>query len=349
MSSDKIYLTMHNYVQMREQCEKDRTISASVLDEFLIYYSAARDKTAIEFDTRLSRFARGTQRMPAQWKGFSKSQYIAHRIFRQRGLIHKYLNQAGVKERSAEEYDFLCRMARNPWRFSFMEVKAAPEPDFFDMEDVFTGDSYLVHSPSISNILTSHRPLLWFNLISFNGFCWQTFGTVVYFNSFDPDDIFFFATELRPAIDSATDLIKDLEENPVPYMCLFSGGDYPLIESRGQEVVMVTSTIEAMLTDVRKLEDKFKLERAKGVLKMSHHRWSEPPDLANAYYEEAEGILQLTALTDRGYEKLSELLAPYVANLPAEPEIRIHMPMLTVIKNLLGKEPDLIPYSSFFE
>jgi hypothetical protein len=53
----------------------------------------------------------------------------------------------------------------------------------------------------------------------FNGACWQTFGPVVPFRSFQPDDIFFFATELNLFIETEEDLMADVEENPFPYLC----------------------------------------------------------------------------------------------------------------------------------
>jgi hypothetical protein len=60
--------------------------------------------------------------------------------------------------------------------------------------------------------------LVRFNLIGFNSGCWQSFGPVTGFQCFDADDILFYATELSDVIESASDLLENLEVNPVPYM-----------------------------------------------------------------------------------------------------------------------------------
>ena len=73
----------------------------------------------------------------------------------------------------------------------------------------------------------SASPILWFNLIGFNGFCWQSFGTVVYYNGFEKEDIWFFATELNPDIEDPGEVMADLEVNPLPYMMLVSASSLP--------------------------------------------------------------------------------------------------------------------------
>ena len=108
------------------------------------------------------------------------------------------------------------------------------------MEDVFTGEHFLLYSKSIGQILREHGVSLWFNLIGFNGHCWQTYGPIGNFQSFDADDVFFYATELDRSITSEATLFNYLEKNPVPFMMLMTGANYPLIMNNGYEVVQVT-------------------------------------------------------------------------------------------------------------
>lgn len=103
-----------------------------------------------------------------------------------------------------------------------------PAEDFYTMEDVFTGKRYLLFSPGVSNILVSFKPVLWFNLLGFNGFCWQSFGPVVYYNGFEAGDIWFFATELNPDLEEPAEVPAQVESNPIPFMMLLSGSTYPL-------------------------------------------------------------------------------------------------------------------------
>jgi len=95
------------------------------------------------------------------------------------------------------------------------------------MEDVFSDQEFLLYSPGVTKTLEDQSIILWFNLISFNGACWQSFGPIGTYKSFEPDDIFFFATELNPEIADEQELLANLEENPIPYMMLLSGGNYP--------------------------------------------------------------------------------------------------------------------------
>jgi hypothetical protein len=340
---------MPDYKHLRECCENVREVSTRLIEDFLLYYSATWDKTDREFDNRFSRFKDIEMGMPSNWKKLIKAQYIAHRIFRSGGLITKYLNHSAIKNLTIDEQHFLRLMASNPWKFSFSEIRANPEPDFYEMEDVFTGEVYLLYSQSMSQILEENQVLIWFNLISFNGSCWQTYGPIINFKCFNADDIFFYATEINPAIDSDAALVKDLDEHPIRYMMLITGANYPLIQSRGYEVVQATSEIHTEKLDVQELKKNFKVEYSASVFRLSHKEWSEPPHFAEVYYGEQSGKLFLSALTDAGYLQLSRILNGFGINFPADPDIRVHLPMLTVIEKLFKRRPDLNPYAKLFE
>jgi len=340
---------MPDYNQLRELCQKGSKVSTAVIDEFILYYAAKRDKLDQEFETRISRFRHTEKGMPSNWTGLIKAQYIGHRVFKQNGLIPKYLNHAAIKDLDAEQQNYLRQMAAHPWRFSFSEIKANPASDFYEMEDVFTGANYLLYSRSVSQILKERPVLLWFNLIGFNDDCWQTYGPVTGFQSFGADDIFFYATELNGSIEREVDLMEDMENNPIPYMMLMIGSDYPLVQHGAFEVLQVTGESHSAIFDMQALKKEFRLEYAGGVFKLSHEVWSEPPHFAEAYYEEERGIIFLSALTDRGYLEMAKCLNAYAFNLAVDPDIRLHLPMLTVIKKLLKKDLELNPYSQLFE
>jgi hypothetical protein len=340
---------MSDYTLLLDRCQYVNKIFASLIDDFLVYYAARQDKVEREFESRISRFKDIEKEMPSNWKGMIKAQYIGQRIFKAGGLIHKYLNSAAVKARDAEEQEFLRTMAAYPWRFSFSEIRANPASDFYEMEDVFTGEIFLLYSPSVTRILSDHPVLLWFNLIGYNGSCWQTYGPVTAFRGFSADDIFFYATELNPAIESEADLMADVDDNPIRYMVLACGANYPLVAQQENEVVQVTGEGTYTGFDVQALRNNFRVEYAEGVFKLSHEAWSEPPHFAEAYYEEPTGKILLFALTDQGYRELSALLIAHGMEISTEPDIRLHIPMGMVIKKVLKKSPVLNPYSQLFE
>jgi len=102
-----------------------------------------------------------------------KSQFIAHRIFKEEGLISKFLNHPALRRFNKGEIDYLIQQAEQPWRFSFSVITGEPDNDFYLMEDIFSGEEFLLFSPSVSQLRSSGSPILWFNLIGFNGSCWQ--------------------------------------------------------------------------------------------------------------------------------------------------------------------------------
>ncbi len=145
---------MENFNELRKVCKETSAISGKVIDEFLLYYSAQREGLDKEMDQRLLRFRHVTKEFEKSWINLIKAQYIGHRIFRKNGFIKKYLQHAAIKELPAEQRIFLERQAAIPWRYSFSMITGNPETDFYEMEDAFTGESYLVYSPSISQILS---------------------------------------------------------------------------------------------------------------------------------------------------------------------------------------------------
>lgn len=340
---------MTDYTQWLDRCKSVNQDSSTLIDGFLVNYAAQKDKLDREFDTRLSRYKDIITEMPPSWKGLVKSQYIAHRIFREHGLIHKYLNHAAIKTLTGKEQEYLRDVAKYPWRFSFSEITANPAPDFYEMRDAFTGEVYQLYSPAITRTLSENPVLLWFNLIAYNGCCYQTFGPVIAFRGFSADDIFFYATELNPAIESGSDLLDHIDENPVRYMILAIGSNFPLIIQQEHEMVQVASEIDIVKLNTPALRADFKIEYAESVFKLTHEEWSEPPHFAEVYFAEESGELLLFALSDQGYEKVAAILNANGIDIPAEPDIRLHVSMAHVIEKVLRKEVNINPYGHLFE
>jgi hypothetical protein len=340
---------MINYNQLLDRCKYVNKISASLVDDFLVYHAAIHHKLDRVFDTKISRFKKVVKEMPSNWVGLIKAQFIAHQIFKERGLVHKYLQSAAIKSRNVDEQEYLRETAAYPWRMCFSEIRSNPASDFYEMEDVFTGDTFLLYSTSVTRLLAEHHSLLWFNLIGFNGSCWQTFGPIIPFRSFTPDDIFFYATEVNPDIQSDLDFLKHLDENPIWYMLLAAGSNFPLVFQNDNEIVHVISEIDTSIPDLQTLNKTFEIENAEKVYKLSHKLWSEPPHYAEAYYDEISETMLLSALTDKGYQELCSLLNSQGIQAPFSPDIRLHIPMIQLIKTILNRDLDLNTYSKLFE
>lgn len=272
---------MTDYNSIAAHCNSYSELSGKVIDEWLINYAAGQDKLENLFKLRLKPYANAAAKLQKSDLNMQISQFISHCVFKEGGLIKKYLNHSQVKLRTPEEFGFLEFQAANPWRFCFSVIVDQPAPDFYTMQDVFTEERFLLYSPGTgTTILQRGQVALWFNLIAYNGQCWQTFGAIMGYNSFDADDIFFFATELNPLISSDRELLEDLNRNPLPYMMLVTGAAYPITYHKKEEIVYATGDYDAPDLD---------LEAVKKSL-----RWNMPGEYTGLPRQGGGSFLTLT-------------------------------------------------------
>ncbi len=338
---------MPDYNLIKSVCEKNARISERVLDNFLIYYAEHKNKTGTEFDSKIKPFKKLTAEFPAGSQARFKSQYIAHKIFEKDGLIHKYLKHALVKNLSRDEKEFLLQQSETPWKFSFSIIKDSPHKDFYLMEDIFRGEDFLLYSPAISDIIRQTKVNIWFNLIGFNSQCWQSYGPIAHYQSFEPDDIYFFSTELEPDIETFGELVLNVEENPVPYTMLISGADLPVIIQGGKKVMFIKSYIDVSSLDVNKMKKDFKIKQKGNVLKLSlnepgHH------DLTYAYYDKDLQEMQLCAMSEEEYELLSDKIKKYHIPVPEFPDLRVSAAMYSIAGEILNQKFTFDEYEHLF-
>src|SRR5690606_9516062 len=340
---------MTNFEEIKKICEHTSRLTEAVIEDFILHYAAAKDNLAREYDQKIAAYKHATRKLEASWIRMLKSQYIVHRVFRADGLLRKYLNYAEIKRRPPGEQEFLREQLGQPWRFSFSTIIENPAPDFYRMKDVFSGESFLLYSPGTTETLREHTALLWFNLIAFNGACWQTFGPVIFYQSFDEDDIYFFATEVNVNIEDEEMLRKDVERNPVPYMLLLNGCTFPVTFNKKDELLILSSDHDLESLDTEPLKERFKVEYNAGVYSLSLKGWDAMPHFAVAYYNEAEAVLMLTAMTERGYNALVRTLNDHGLGFPDEPQIRVHPTMLATAEQIFNTKIELNPYGKLFK
>jgi hypothetical protein len=220
--------------------------------------------------------------------------------------------------------------------------------DFYMMKDIFSAEQFLLFSPGITDLIQKEHPILWLNLIGYNGMCWQSYGPIGAYKGFEPDDIFFYAMELRPGVEDETDIMEDIENNPIPYLMLLCGANYPLIFHRKDQVVQVISEFDLEKINTAELRESFKTEYNKGVYRFTLKNWGEYPHYACAYYDERAGTIVFSAMTDRGFDKLVATINGYGYDFPHEPLVRVNMSMSMTAKEILGKDVILNRYNKLF-
>jgi len=334
--------------QIKEHCEKNRILSKKVIDEFIIHYAADKARLVPEMEASIRKYKNAAGELQQAYINFLKSEYIAHRVFKKDGLIHKFLNHSAFQGLPKEQLEYLRFNAENPWRFSFAEVSSNPEDSFFKMQDVMTGEDYLLYSPGLQDSLKNSRTRLWFNLIAFNGQCWQTFGLIIPFTAFSADDIFFFATELNPKISDEEMLMDEVEKNPFPFFMLVCGAALPVITSRGHETLLCQSSDNIPGLPTEKLKNSFELAWNKNVYLLSLKELAEIPHFAQAYYNEDTRELLRTSMTAYGFKMLTRALIKNGIDLPTEADVSVSLTMLNTTEKILNRKIHLNPYESYF-
>ncbi len=342
---------MSKYANLKAFCNESSAISAKVVDDFLMFYAAKTNRLDAKTDKLLAKYKFIFKSQDPSWFRLCKAQLIVHHIFKAKGLIGKYLNHSTVTALPKEQYKWLVSQAATPWRFSFAIVVKQPSEDFFEMEDIFSSERYLLYSPSMRDLLQEHNYQLWFNLVAFNGQCWQSFGLIVGFLSFDADDIFFFATEQNPSIESDEDLLDDLEQRPLPYMMLMHGANYPVTVNNDDLIIHMAGNFHCPTLTPDELQKDFNIEKApnKALYMLGLKHMEEFPHMAIAYYDQQNSLLQLTAMTAAGYEKLRIAFVKQGILTDGFPEIAVKPSMLITAGDILRRSIEVFPYEQYFE
>lgn len=337
-----------NYSSIRKHCETASRITADLIDGFLVPFAAKRYDLERKMELQFNIYRHVFSRFRKQDVNLFKSQYIAHGIFKRGGILEKILKHPALKDITTPEREYLERQAEIPWRFSFSEMTAQPENDFFRMRDVFTGEEYLLFSRGTSLIIAEGPKSLWLNLIGFNGACWQCFGPIGAFQSFDSDDIFFFATEKNRDIEEDQQVQDDLDKDPLPYLALISGAAYPRTVSRGFETVVVMTEIDSEAPDSNVMKKKFTIEYNDGIYRYTHKKWGEFPHFAHIYYDEKEEILLFQAMTEHAFDHLVRDFNALGHGIPEIPQVRVHMQMVTTAESILKRKVVINEYEDLF-
>jgi hypothetical protein len=339
---------MSDFKKIKHICEGNSKISSKVVDEFLIYYAAERNNLEQEMNKRFAAYKHIISKFPDELTNRLKAQYIAHKIFKQDGLIKSYLNHSALKNLPDKDRNYLVSQAEHSWRFSFSIIKNNPAENFYMMEDVYSNEEYLLYSPGITKTLEYQSALLWSNLIANNGYCYQSFGPIGAYKSFEPGDIFFFATELNAGISEPEELLTNLEYDPLPYMMLVTGANIPLIYNKEDQIVNVMAEYDLDTINTNDLTKSFKSEYNEGVYRLSLNNWSDPPHFSQAYFDENQKIILLTSMTDRGFRALSEGLNKYGFDFSIDPFLRVNLSMLTTAADILKRKIRLNEYEDLF-
>jgi hypothetical protein len=343
---------MMNYQEIQQKCTAFADLSVDVLDLFLIDYHLKRTIEYSKLPGQLKKYDKQLKQLPGNALDLIIAEYAAYEIFKASGAIHKYLKNSDIVGLPKAEYQYLSDMAKHPWRFSFSMIVGTPAPGFFKMIDVFTDEEYLLYSPGIHDDIQEEKriPSLCFNLISFNGDCWQTFGIVKCFNAFTVDDVFFLAQQLNPKIELEEEVMLEVDKQCIPFILMILGSKFPKTSARGFDMLYVGATEYMEDIDDEFLAEDFDIQRKSNIIKFTFEELSLFPHNAVAYYDKKRSELSRFAMTLEGYDQMSEALIDSGIMVDPGFDFCITPAMLTTAGSILGRKPVITsPYENLFQ
>lgn len=339
-----------DFQKLKRFCESQSALSNRVIDELLIYLVAEQSGLDGEFDRQVERYGPAAARLQGPNLNLLKTQYIGQRIFRKGGLLERYLQHPALARLQVAERQFLEHQLTHPWRLCFAEIQERHPGNFFTMWDVFGQESFLLYSPGMGETLKTQTVWTWNLLVQDNGSCCQCFGPIVPFRSFTDDDLFYFAQQYEPAIQSEADLVEDLNEHPLAYMMLMAYCEFPVIVTRGFEMVFNKAVWEDVSLEGWKRPSGLQRQEKNGIELMELPDIGSFPHYAKAYYDRSGRLLTLTAMTDEGFKGLCDLFADAGLHVIPYPDVRLHNSMVIAIQDILGRSPSIYyPYGQLFE
>lgn len=338
-----------SYNKLRAVCERNSHISEQLISNFLIPYTARYKGLEKKLNQQFRVYSNVIDKFDNTTVNFFKSQCLIHKAFKEDGLIHKFLKYPAFQRFKGDERKFLLQSANVPWQYSFAEIIAQPEKDFFMMRDAFIDMEYLLFSPAMTTLNAHNDIILWSNLIGFNGSCWQSFGPIGAFKSFGADEIFIYAMEYNHSIEDFTDVYNDIEDDPMPYMLLISGANYPRIYHGKDELIQHMSEHPLNSLQPTKLKSKFESEYFDGVYRCVHRKIGEHPHFAEFYYDERLQAVAFYAMTERGFKQLMKDFNSFGYNYPVEPFFSIRKQIIPTAEEILQIKIELNDYQDHFE
>ncbi len=137
-------------------------------------------------------------------------------------------------------------------------------------------------------------------------------------------------------------------KDPMPYMMLASGMEFPITVSGTHKLRQMVAVDEIAGMDTAKLKETFSVQWNDNIYRISHEDWSGPPHFASAYFNESSGELSRYAMTEEGFRELSRMLIASGLHIDGKEDYSVGMSMLVTMQEILKKKIILKEYESLF-
>lgn len=338
-----------NYKKFTEHCLIQQQISKGVLDNFLMNFIGRKEGMVHKMDIYEQKYRHIIPLMPKSFFPSLMGEYIMGKTFSPNGLIHKYLNHVQLLSLDKEDREFLEFQSKHPWRYCFAHIVAHPTENFFKLHDAFYEDEFLIYSPGIEGYWADgHKRDLYFLLTGFNGMCHQTYGPIIPLQSFTPDDIYFYGCELFPEVDSDATLLASIYKDPMPYMMLARGMQFPTMVSSDQVLRHMVAVDEMAHIDTETLKQRFSIGWNKNIYRIRQEEWGKPPHFASAYFNEKSGELTRYAMTETGFRELTKELIKSGLKIGMNEDYSVGISMVLTMEEILRKKIKINEFEDLF-
>jgi hypothetical protein len=217
------------------------------------------------------------------------------------------------------------------------------------MKNIFTEERFLLYSPGLQKYIgddETHR--IFFLQIGFNGECWETYGLLAHYKSFQMYDFFFFARMINDNINTTEEVEKLINKDPIPFMLLFKGSELPFVIHKNDLGVLCQRVMNMANFNLDKFSDNFDIKSKNQIYYLSLKKWNVPPHLARVYYHKGQHMLFLSSLTIRGYKKLVDLINKEGYDISIDPEDIVGLGFLIIAEKILSIKYDIGPFEKYF-
>jgi hypothetical protein len=344
-----------NYQELKDYCTQVSETSKRIVDQGALEWVSKRHSRIVkEFLSSASVYRERGVAFNAPMLFTLTITYQAWQLFRSGGLITKYVKGSEYAALQGLDLEVLQGYERRPWSFRLFRVDKLHPHDFLTVVDELSGEKLLLQSKGITEAHTEQGPRLWFVLLLHNGRCYQTYGGLLSYPSFDLEDLYYFGGELGEVLDGPEALSRLINRNPTPFLMLCMASDLPRIVLKGEFDFVWHQAVDPMDVgpSMGDHEDRFSVKWNRNVFLLEpkdDSAWGKFPHYAKAYYDERRGELLRISQTEVGFEGLTSLLTQGGLELDPISDVAVSAGMLTAAWRVLGRPMRLDPYAQLFE
>ncbi|MCD6122652.1 MAG: hypothetical protein J7K04_12515 [Spirochaetales bacterium] len=343
-----------------------------------VAWGASKLKIINKHRETMRSFQRFTEKLPEGWRDTALDTVAAGDIFTYPYRIKKYISR-DRNNLEAEDIKFFRLFQDNPWFYTVFsikenlkqygngeygeswsekdetkgilyekdETKESLYENFFSIIDYSDGSEIILYSPGLRRMF-ERGANLFSALLFFNGYCYQTYGSLHYYKAFEPFDFDFFAKMLIPQYYKENGLSAAMSFRPLQFMLLDNWSEIPPVYHGKEQLTQCCHTLSLDSFESGKYSDKFTVKKKQGIIRLRLKRSKFPFNVSELYYDSKRKKFLVFTTGIKRYKKLVKLISEDIS-LPEVPELYATLPMVGAVKTMLGKDLPVIEYDRIFE